>query len=100
MVYVNKKIMAIADSRGWSLYELAERADIPYSSLNSSINRDASPKIDMLERICVAFGITLSQFFIEDEHVEALSKKEKDLICSFRKLSDEKQDALLKILEQ
>ena len=100
MVYINKKISDMCDERKWSLYMLAEKAEVPYSSLNSSINRDAPPKIDMLERICEAFGITLAQFFMDDEQVEVLSKREKELVYSFRKLSEEKQTALLKIIEK
>ena len=98
MIYINKKILDMCENRGWSLYMLAERSDIPYSSLNSSINRNASPKLDMLERICKAFGISLSQFFTEDEECEMLNKREKELIAHFRSLSVEKQTALLNLL--
>ena len=80
------------------MYTLADKANIPYSSLNSSINRDTPPKIDTLERICDALGITLAQFFIEDEQLEVLSEKEKELITLFRKISEEKQKALLALL--
>ena len=98
MVYINKKILEMCENRGWSSYMLAEKADIPYSSLNSSINRDTPPKIDTLERICGAFGITLAQFFIEDEQLEVLSEKEKELVSLFRKFTEEKQKALLTLL--
>lgn len=98
MVYINKKIIDMCEARGWTLYTLADKADVPYSSLNSSINRDTPPKIDTLERVCDAFGITLAQFFIEDEQLEILSIKEKELITLFRKISEEKQKALLALL--
>lgn len=100
MVYINKRILTMLENRGWSLYELAENADIPYSSINSSINRDAPPKIDTLERICEAFGISLAQFFIEDEEVEILNKKEKELIALFRKMPENKQTALIELLDR
>ena len=51
----------------------------------------------MLQRICEAFGITLAQFFLEDEKIEVLSDKEKQLLSSFRKLSPEKQKALIEL---
>ena len=98
MVYINKKIIDMCEARGWTLYTLADKADVPYSSLNSSINRDTPPKIDTLEHVCDAFGITLAQFFIEDEQLEFLSAKEKELITLFRKISEEKQKALLALL--
>ena len=99
MTYINKKISDMCDERGWSLYTLSEKTAIPYSSLNSSINRDSPPKIDALEKICASFGISLAQFFLEDEQVEILNAKEKELITLFRKLSEEKQSALLELLD-
>ena len=99
MTYINKKISDMCDERGWSLYTLSEKTGIPYSSLNSSINRDSPPKIDALEKICASFGCSLAQFFLEDEQVEILNAKEKELITLFRKLSEEKQSALLELLD-
>ena len=99
MVYINKKICDMCDERGWSLYELAERTEMPYSTLSSSINRNTPPKIENLERVCDAFGISLSQFFMEDEQLEALSKNEKELVYLFRKLSEEKQKALISLIK-
>ena len=90
----------MCDERGWSTYELAERADLTYSTLNSSINRDAAPKIDTLERICDAFGITLAQFFHNDEVLEYLSVEEKELIHIYRLASTKKKKALLDLLER
>jgi len=96
---INDKILRLSQERGWSTYELAQRADITHSTLNSSINRDTPPKIDTLERICDAFGITLAQFFLEDEQTEILSFEEKELIARFRRMSLEKQRALLEFLQ-
>ncbi len=100
MVYINKKIVEMYEARGWTLYQLAEKSDIPYSTLNSSINRDTPLKIDAIERICKAFGISLSQFFMNDEEYEILDKKEKELIALFRTLSPEKQTALLNLIKK
>ena len=99
MIYINKKILKMCEERNWSTYMLAQKADITHSTLNSSINRDTPPKIDTLERICEAFGITLAQFFVDDEQVEFLNQTEKKLISLFRKLPKNKQHALLDMLE-
>ena len=92
---INKKIEKLRFQRGWSMYELAQKAGITQSTLSSMIKRGNPPKIDTLECICEAFGMTLAQFFIEDEQLEVLTPKEKELISSFRKLPDDKQQALL-----
>lgn len=99
MVKVNEKILRLAKERGWSEYMLANKADITHSTLNSSINRDTPPKIDTLERICDAFGITMAQFFLEDEAIEFLSSEEKELIELYRRLPKEKREALSELLK-
>ena len=95
---INKKIEKLRFQRGWSMYELAQEAGITQSTLTSMIKRGNPPKIETLECLCQAFGITLAQFFMEDEHLEALSKNEKELLSSFRKLPEAKQQALIDLL--
>ena len=96
---INKKIEKMRFQRGWSIYELAQEAGITQSTLTSMIKRGNPPKIDTLECICEAFGITLAQFFLEDEKVEILSSKEKELLTAYRKLPENKQKALLSLIE-
>ena len=91
------KIRKLQWDRGWTDYKLAQAANISQSSLATLFTRQTPPKLDMLQRICEAFGITLAQFFLEDEKIEVLSDKEKQLLSSFRKLSLEKQKALIEL---
>lgn len=93
------KIRQLQWERGWTDYKLAQEADISQSSFASLFVRHTPPKIDMLQRICEAFGITLAQFFLEDEKIEVLSEKEKRMLFSFRKLSPEKQKALIELFD-
>ena len=95
---INKKIRNLCFQRGWSMYELAQEAGITQSTLSSIMSRGNPPKIETLECICDAFSITLSQFFIDDEHIEALSADEKRLITAYRELSDSKKNALLDLI--
>ena len=97
---INKKIEELRFQRGWSMYELAQEAGITQSTLTSIMSRGNPPKIETLQSICDAFGITLAQFFIEEETLEVLSKDEKKLLSLYRKLSDEKQSALIKLLDR
>ena len=98
---VNKKIETLRWQRGWSMYELAQEMGVTQSTLTSIMKRGNPPKIDTLERICEAFGISLAQFFVEDgEEFEVLNAKEKELVSLFRKLPEEKQTALIKLLER
>lgn len=97
---INKKIENLRFQRGWSMYELAQEAGITQSTLTSMMKRGNPPKIDTLECICEAFGITMAQFFMEDEQLEILSKSEKELIYSFRSLPADKQQALIDLIKK
>lgn len=97
---INKKIMEMCYQRGWTLYTLSLEAGITQSTLQSMMNRGNAPKIETLQSICEAFGITLAQFFLEEETIEILNEGEKELIESFRRLTPEKQNALLKFIER
>ena len=92
------KIRKLQWERGWTDYKLSQIADISQSSFASLFTRNTPPKLDMLQRICDAFGITLSQFFLENEETDILTDSEKKLLTSFRKLSSEKKQALLELL--
>lgn len=93
-----ERINELRLERGWSINNLAMEAGITQSTLNSVLQRGTAPKIDTLQCICNAFGITLSQFFLEGEETELLNGKEKELVFAFRKLPGEKQEALLDLL--
>jgi transcriptional regulator with XRE-family HTH domain len=97
---INKKIMDLCNERNWSTYDLAREAILTHSTISSAMQRGTPPKIETLQAICEAFGITLSQFFLEDEQSEVLSKDEKELVESFRRLPPEKQQALLKFIDR
>lgn len=95
---VVERIRKLQWERDWSDYKLAQEANISQSSLATLYARNTPPKIETLQRICGAFGLTLAQFFLEDEQIEVLSSQEKSLLEGFRKLPPKKQKALIDLL--
>ena len=93
-----EKIEKLKQERGWTDYELAQQSMITQSTIASIKSRKSPPKIDTLQALCNAFGITLAQFFLEDEQIEILSEQEKTLLENFRHLPYAKQKALLDLL--
>ncbi len=94
-----EKIHQLREERGWSVNNLAMESGLTQSTLSSMLGRNTPPKIDTLKMICNALGITLSQFFLEDEEMEVVTKEEKELILAYRGLSKKKQKALLEFLK-
>jgi len=97
---INKKIDDLRFQRGWSMYELAKEAGITQSTLTSMMQRGNPPKIDTLECICEAFGITLSQFFMDESEGEhSLTDNQKNLLHAATKLSKEQYETLINFIE-
>ena len=95
-----EKIKHLRDERGWSTNQLALEAELTQSTVSTLLTKpNALPSLDTLMRLCGAFGITLAQFFAEDEDSELVSAQEKVLIGQFRKLPDKKKKAIINLLE-
>lgn len=96
---VVEKIRKLQWERNWTDYKLANESNISQSSLATLYARNTPPKLEMLQSICNAFGITLAQFFLEDEEIEMLNDNEKQMLNLFRRLNATKQKALLQLLK-
>ena len=59
------KITQLLRERGWSIYELAKRSGLSSTTIANMYKRNTQPTIPSLEAMCRAFGITMSQFFLE-----------------------------------
>ncbi len=95
-----EKIKRLRDERGWSTNQLALEAELTQSTVSTLLTKqNALPSLDTLTRLCGAFGISLAQFFAEDEDTEPVTAQEKALLGQFRKLSDKKKKAILHLLE-
>lgn len=100
---VVERIKKLRDERGLSTNELAMRSEITQSTLSTLLNSDQNslPRLDTLMHLCYkGFGITLAQFFLEDEAVEILSKPEREMLAVFRKLSPKQQQALISVFKE
>ena len=74
------KIKHLRDMRGWSNYKLAKAANIHEGSLNNLFRLNNQPTISTLSSLCKAFGISLSQFFAENDEAVILSSEQRDLL--------------------
>ena len=97
---VLKRIIELREERHWTEYRLAEEAEMTQSTISAWFRKNNLPSIPSLERLCDAFGITLSQFFLEEgEETSFLTEKQLALIHHAAKLTPEQFDALLHFLE-
>jgi len=84
--------------RGWSEYRLAKESGLSQSTIANIFRRNTLPSIPTLEIICNAFGITLSQFFSDNDNTSSLSDEQKELLKNWGKLSTKKRNALINLI--
>ena len=100
MQNVLETITEYRQRRGWTEYQLAERSGMPQSTISSWYRKNMVPTIPSLEKICDAFGITLSQLFAEGEEPVALTGQQRKLLEAWAGLSREQQELLLALMNQ
>ena len=99
IIKVLDRITYYRECRNWTEYQLASASGLTQSTISSWYRKDLVPSIGSLEKICSAFGITLSQFFSEDESTSLyLTDTQKRLIEVSSKLTPRQQDALIDLL--
>ena len=88
------------EERGWTEYQLAERSGLPQSTISSWYRKSMVPTIPSLEKICNAFGITLSQLFAERDDAVSLTAPQKKLLDRWSRLTEEQQDAVFLLIDK
>lgn len=95
MIDILKKITDLRIERNWTEYQLAEKSDIPQSTISSWYRKNFLPTIPSLYKICEAFNITLSDFFNEDTKMTSLTQSQSELLKSCNKLNKSQQQKLI-----
>ena len=95
-----RKITEMRLEKGWTEYELAERAELTQSTISSWYRKKLIPSVPSLEHICEAFGITLSQFFLDNDcFSEIISKEQADVLRRWSRMTKEQQKKLADFLD-
>lgn len=100
MINVLERITEMREERHWTEYQLAEKSGLTQSTISSWYRKGMLPTIPSLLKICDAFGISVSQFFLDDSsHTVLLTDKQLALLTASAKLDAQQYDALLHFLE-
>ena len=89
---VLERIEQLRKERGWTINYLALESELTQSTLNNLYSRKTEPKLSTLRAICGAFGITLADFFAEEDYDDELTRRIKGL-------SQENKHAIMQIIK-
>ena len=86
-----ERLNKVLKEAGITRYRLSKKCDVPEETLTGIFNRGSIPTIVTLEAICKGFGITLSQFFAENDMIE-LTPELKELYSDWRFLTPKQKE--------
>ena len=86
------------EERSWTDYRLAKESGLSHSTVTNMFNRNNAPTLPTLEAVCKAFGITLAQFFTEENSPE-LTEEQRILFAKWSTLKDDQKQALLALID-
>ena len=99
MINVLERIVELREERHWTEYQLAERSGLPQSTISSWYLKNMIPTVPSLEKICHAFGITLSQLFAEGESPVSLTESQAELLDRWARLDEKQQAVIFQLLD-
>lgn len=85
--------------RNWSEYQLAQYSGISQSTISTWYRKNQVPTIQTLEKVCLGFGITLSQFLANDDDAVSLTESQKELLDCWAALTETQQALFMQLFK-
>lgn len=98
---VKKQLIKLIQEKNMTIYKLASLSDVSDASIRNWFNnKNCSPSLDSLGRVCEVLGVSLSQFFLfeENSHNCNLDDELKNLIDTYLILDNNKKQAVLNLI--
>lgn len=100
LIDVLEKITELRTERHWTEYQLAEASGLTQSTISSWYRKGMLPTLPSLIKLCEAFNISVSQFFLEDnKQAVLLNEKQVKLLDAASRLNASQYAALLNFLQ-
>lgn len=94
------KITAYRNERNWTEYQLADKSGLPQSTISSWYRKNIVPTVPSLEKICSAFGITLSQLFADNQSPVSLTDAQQKLLERWSRLRKDQQEVIFLLIDK
>lgn len=97
---LRKRLKKLRLARGLSVYRLAALSDVSQNYIRDIEKGKSQPSIYILAKLLKPLGMSLSEFFRDDDSILSASPYEKKLIFATRRLDEHKLKLLLEIAEE
>ena len=85
---VLQEITKLRLKRNWSEYELAKNSGLTQSTIST-----------WYYKVCKGFGITLSQFFAENDDAISLTEEQKNMLDNWSALNPKQKQIIMELLQ-
>lgn len=92
---LHERLKKLRIDQNLSVYRLSRISDVSENHIRTIERGGSQPSVETLEKLLEPMGITMSEFFRDDENIMFPSAYEKELLQAVRKLDTQKSDALL-----
>ena len=89
--YIPQRIIELCKKYKISRYQISQKTGISQSVLSDIVNKKNMPTLYTLQKICIAFEISLAQFFSEDGDLPDITQGQKEILELWINLAPEKQ---------
>ena len=86
------------DEREWTIYRLAKESNVAWTTIRNMFARNTDPSISTLESLCKGMGITLAQFF-DEENNWGLSSEQVYILYEWSKLSNQDKKLITELID-
>ncbi len=95
-----QRIEALCLQRNMSKYRLSQLTGISQSAFSKMSREQSTLSLETIQRICDAFGISMAQFFSENEDYPDLTPQQREILKSWGLLSENKRNYILLMIEK
>ena len=85
--------------RNWSEYQLAQNSGIAQSTISTWYRKQMQPSVSSLEKICTGLGITLAQFFSDDDEITNVTAEQLEILNLFNSLDLKDRELIVALLK-
>lgn len=86
--FVLDRIEELMQKHKFSRYRLAKNSGLLQSYISTMFTRRSTPDLYTLDRICHGFGITLADFFADDDNKLNITEEKKFFLNTWSSLND------------
>lgn len=99
MINVRERLQELMDERDLNMYALAKRSGLSWNTIKNIFSRTTNPTVTTLSMLCDGLGITLAQFFEEEQDVTHLTAEQQHLINRWNQLTDREKESISSMVD-